>query len=330
MLFAGAIAVVYAVAISLSGRLASIDGADLLAIGLTLDLVLVVPALWYLLVVRRLGWPWISVAPVAILSVVAAGQVIPAPHRGALTIAEWMLIPLELAVLGFIGWKAVRAARRMRSLAAGSTDMLATIRSATREVIPARRAAEIAASEVAMFHYGLAAWGRPAPTAPDEFTVHEKSAYGSVIAGLMLLTAMELFPVHLLLSRWSPLAAWTLTALSLYGALWLLADWRATRLRTIRLSAAGLHLRAGLRWDILIPLERVRSIERFSAADADPKPLKLTAFGDPDLLVTTDRPVEALGLYGFTRRTDRFAVAVDAPARLIEAWAAAADPSRAR
>ncbi len=179
-----------------------------------------------------------------------------------------------------------------------------------------------------VFYYALGSW-RARPLAGDGyFTLHEKSSYPSVILGLGLLTTAELVPVHLLLSRWTPIAAWLATGLALYGMLWFVADWRATCLRPIRLGADGLELHAGLRWDVSIPLDAIASIERPGRDDsAAGRPLKLSLFADPDLVVRTRRPVEARGLSGLRRHADAFAFAVDEPQRLIDAWHALRDGS---
>lgn len=55
ILFMGLVVAVYTAALALAGRLPSLDRADLLAGGLTVDMVIVVPAAFYFLVVRRRG-----------------------------------------------------------------------------------------------------------------------------------------------------------------------------------------------------------------------------------------------------------------------------------
>jgi len=176
-----------------------------------------------------------------------------------------------------------------------------------------------------VFHYAFLSWRRAPERGPALFSVHERSTYGSIIVGLLLLVAAELFPVHVLLSRWNPWAAWTATALSLYSALWFLADWQATRLQPIRLTRDGMTLRAGLRWSAEIPIGDIETIARPGPEPADgERPLRLAAFEDPDVIIRTRTPVQVRGPYGMAKPARALAVKVDEPERLIEAWRAAA------
>lgn len=67
------------------------------------------------------------------------------------------------------------------------------------------------------------------PSVP--FSMHRRAAYGAVVVALGMASLAELVAVHLLVVRWSPAGAWALTALSVYGLAWLLADYHAVRRR---------------------------------------------------------------------------------------------------
>lgn len=194
-------------------------------------------------------------------------------------------------------------------------------------------------SKRGVFYYALGAWRSSSRAGEGVFTQHEKSTYPSVIIGIGLLTVAEMVPVHVLLSRWTPIAAWIATALALYTLLWFIADWRATCVHPVRLDTQGFEMRAGLRWDVSVPLDAIASIgrpERGGGGDgggggngggngnggdgSGGRPLKLSLFGDPDLVMHTRQPVEVLGLYGVRRQASAFAFAVDEPQRLLAAW----------
>ena len=160
-----------------------------------------------------------------------------------------------------------------------------------------------------------------------EFPAHGRSTYGSVIIGLLMVTAVELFPVHMLLSRWHPLIGWGVTVLSLYGVLWLLADFRATRRRAVVLTPDRLVLRAGLRWKVSIPMVDVQVLDRLGGSmQPDDGALKLTTFSDPVFQLRTVRPAVARGPYGLTKWVDRVLFTVDDPDRFLEVWRHVAPP----
>ena len=87
---------------------------------------------------------------------------------------------------------------------------------------------------------------------------------------MMLVIPVETLVVHLLVSQWSDVAAWVLTAGSLYATLWLVADCRASVLRPIAFKGSVLEIRSGMRFSADIPLERVAAYEK-KAPKADNK-----------------------------------------------------------
>ncbi|OGU07923.1 MAG: hypothetical protein A2W29_05105 [Gemmatimonadetes bacterium RBG_16_66_8] len=81
----------------------------------SLDLTLFVPFLYWLLVVRRAGAPWITVVPVFVLSVAAAPLVLPQGAEGALPVVRWIAAPAELLLLGLVARALVRARRQLHA-----------------------------------------------------------------------------------------------------------------------------------------------------------------------------------------------------------------------
>jgi hypothetical protein len=59
-------------------------------------------------------------------------------------------------------------------------------------------------------------------------------------------------------TTWSTLAAWIFTMGNVYGALWLIADYRPTVLRPILVSDDGVLIRAGLRGSVRVSRSRSR------------------------------------------------------------------------
>ena len=85
-----------------------------------------------------------------------------------------------------------------------------------------------------------------------------------------------------------------MTALDVYGILWLLGDYHALRLRPTTIEDGVLHLRYGLRWNVDVPLSNIAELKSGTRKGA----LKV-----------------ARGLIGITRTIDAIAILPDEPER---------------
>lgn len=306
---------VYAFAILLAGRLAGLDRPAAVAAGLTLDLTVTVPLAFYLLVARRRSWPVVSVVPLAVLGALVAGAILPAERQQTLRVLEALAIPLELGVVAWIGWRAAGAWRSARS--EPFADPCERLRRASREVVGLERVAEVLATELAVLYYGLAAWRAPvhAPAGRRAVSQHVRSSHGAILLAVLLLLAVEGLALHVLIARWSGLAAWLATLASLYTALWLVADYRATVLRPLLLDDESLWLRAGLRWSVRVPRAEVTAVTR--RRPEGERGVALTFLAAPTVWLTLAHPVTLRGPYGLRRRTRVLGLAPDEP--LVEA-----------
>lgn len=292
---------------------------DLLALGITLDLVVVVPGLVYFLLVRGRGWSPLVLVPAFLVSLAAAGRVLPADRQQFLQIFEWLAAPAELVVIGLVVVKARQVARRMRT--AGPADpgtLFERMREAAREVLGANLLSDALAFEIAICHCALAGWRARPVSSPATFTCHRRVAYGAIMGALLLVLVAETIGLHLLLQRWSPAAAWVLTALSIYSAFWLLGLYQAVRLRPIRIEEDRLLIRIGLKWRVEVPFEDVAACELLRGGTVLPKRkglLRAVVLGEPRYLLRLTRPALAEGPYGIRRRVEQIAFTVDEPQR---------------
>src|SRR6185436_7939223 len=292
---------------------------DLLALGITLDLVVVVPCLVYFLLVRGRGWSPVVVIPAFIVSLAAAGRVLPADRQQFLQVFEWLAIPAELIVVGLIVVKARQVARRMRT--EGPADpgaLFERMRDAAREVLGANLLSDTLAFEIALCHHAFAGWRARPISSPETFTYHRRSAYGAMMAALLLVMVPETLALHFLLQRWSAAVAWVLTALSVSSVFWLLGLYQAVRLRPIRIEEDRLLIRIGLKWRVEVPFEDVAAAEILRGGTVLPKRkdlLRAVVLGDARYLLTLARPAVAEGPYGIRRKVTQIAFTVDEPQR---------------
>lgn len=299
--FLGVAAGIYAAALAVASQLPYLEArVDAVAIALTLDLVVVIPVAFYALLVRPRQWPIVTIAPVFILSLLAASRGLPADHQATLHALEALAVPIELGLLGWIGWRAARAVRDARTHA--DRDPVERIRRVALGLTHNERAAAILATEVAIVSYGIGFWrARPhAPAGTAAFTHYRRSGHAGMVLGFILVMAVEGLAVHLLLQTWSALAAWIFSIGNAYGALWLIADYRMTVLRPILVSGDGVVIRAGLRCSLRVPPEQIAEVGRVRPAFGK-QSVNLTFLGSPTHWLTFTEEIEAEGPYGFRR-----------------------------
>lgn len=182
--------------------------------------------------------------------------------------------------------------------------------------------------EVAVFYYALFSWRACREERPGEsrFTIHENSGFGMLLGALVGLSCLEIPLIHLVVRRYSHPAAWILSAISVYGAIWLTGFLRSLTLRPVTLDSSILTLRKGLLWDVQVPLTAIQSVEPAREEDRParvPGYQLITAGQDPQLDIHLAQPLTAYGPYGLRRSVTRIAVATDAPEEFRKALEAA-------
>lgn len=299
--------IVYTAVVVLSRTLSSTEpGPGPVAIGLILDLTVTVPLAGHLLLVRKGRWPRVTALELMLAGLAAAAVLLPFQRARLLRLLELAVLPVEAALLVWIGARTVRALRRTRSTSA-ARDAFEQIRRTTRDIVAAPRLADAIAFEVAVFYYALFSWRtRPhgpsrAPVQARAFAYHARSGYGGIVVAVLLLTVVEGTAVHLLVSLWSPVAAWVLTGTSIYAMLWFIADHRASLLRPLWVTSESLWVNTGIRWSVHVERRQIAGMHHERPAGARPF-LRATLLGTPTLWVELSEPVVARGPYGFERR----------------------------
>lgn len=283
---------------------------DIAAWGITFDLTITIPLAYWFFFVRTGKVRALTVAPLFIGGTIVAALLLPPSQHQFLAQLRTIAVPLaELALLAAL----VARVRRVRLGSEG--DPYARIAFAARTLAGNNRVADVVASEVTLLYYALFCWRKtPEEEVPGRaFTLHERSGWATVLACIFVLLIAEGIGMHLLLGLWSPAAAWTWTALDLWGALWLLGDYHALRLRRSFIDETALHLRYGLRWSATVPLDNIASVEpvRDEASWRRRDVLKVAMLEDPAWLITLREPVVARGLAGMTKTIAAIALLPD-------------------
>ncbi|HYO77224.1 MAG TPA: hypothetical protein VE010_12230, partial [Thermoanaerobaculia bacterium] len=253
----------------------------------------------------------ITLAPVFIAGTFLAALLLPNAQQQFVDHLQLFAVPAaELLLLVAL----VRRVARLKRERSTDADPYVRIFTAARSLIGEGRAAEVVASELAMFYYALFCWRKkPEEVNGRAFTLHERSGWSTVLAGIILLVVAESIGMHLLLAMWSPVAAWLWTAMDVWAIVWLMGDYHALRLRRSWVDGEALHLNYGLRWSVSIPLDAIASVEevRVESEWKRKDVLKVAMLEEPRWLIAFDQPLVARGMAGFRKEIRGIALLPD-------------------
>ncbi len=269
------------------------------------DLMLILPMLYWLLILRPAGRKPLEVMPVLGLGVFVASILL----VGQASLKTFLLIAggfTEVVSVGFLVQKLRVASRQFKSTTT-SDDLLLRL-----EVIP-ERWLRILGLELVVFYYAFVGPRLRRSLAPNAFSYTEKSGVGGLLFALGFITVVEGLVVHVLLRQWHPMADWIFTGLHAYTLLWLAAAYQAARLRPVVVTDRALLLRLSLIWTAEIPRSQLTSVVTIKSMPEDKAVLRAAFGDDPKLLLRFSEPVELQGLFGRRKQVTQIALYVDEP-----------------
>ena len=302
--------------------LPSFSQEPLLPAAVSLDLLLLLPGLFYFMVVRRYQLPLTSVVGAFGGCLALAYWLIPVEQQQYLGAAGQVLGLLEVVL---VTWAVVNVRRIGLAYYAArkdSADFMENLGQAFQQVLG--RPLALLVSEISIIRYALLGWWGKAETRPEDgiFTSHRESGFTALAAVMCLAMAIETSAVHLLVGLWSHTAANWLLVADIYTLLLLMGHGHAVRLRPSFLTSDELVLRVGFAWKLTVDpsdLVLVETLQDAPEADSgifNMSKLLLTA---PNLLLTFAEPVVVVGPYGIRRSASRVAVYFDQPQQFIAA-----------
>lgn len=298
------------------------SGNPVLAFAVTFDLILIPLALYYFVMVRKVGAAKISLAGVLILSVIAANFLLPENSKTYLSYVEIFAGLVELSVVALIIINIRKIRKKYRKIAVDSADFVSNLRESFLVVISSPLALNIITSEAAMFRYGLFFFkGKEEIEAGSTpFYMTKKTGFGSIMGVFLAVSIIETVALHLLLQLWSATAAWVLTGICIYSAIFIVAYWSSVLKRPILFKNDTLQIRAGILWSAEVKKDSISAISRIRNFEKNKAILNLGAsiFEEPNVLLELREEITVNGLYGFTKATGKIALYVDEPDGLIE------------
>lgn len=239
-----------------------LPNSGIIYFGITIDLLIIVPAVYFWLIKDR-DIPKITVVPVFILSTILAGYIIPESNQSILHKLTDFLVPaVELIVISVIGVKAYSIFRHLKTDQSEKYDFFTSIKKATQEVVPGKIGVFLA-TELATFYYGFFHW-KKRKLSKSEFTYHKENSAIIILGTIIFLVVAETLILHLLISKWSAALALIITLLSIYSGIQVFGMARSLSKRPIRITGNELILRYGIMAEIKIPLNQIESFEKSS------------------------------------------------------------------
>lgn len=274
------------------------------------DLMVFVPALFYILVVRRGG-----LSPLFVLPIIWVGGFV--SLQLAVPGQPSLLVPLSLAAVTVEAVIAVHELRRLvrayRAAKATSHQPLDWFSGAFASLVRNECAARLAGLECTMWYYAATSWRR-CPDAPEgyrAFSSHKQSGFVAVIGVMLAVMAVETAAVHMLVAKFSLVAACVLTMLSIYTMLWMVADARAVVLNPLLVGKDELVARWGLATCERIPLTLVAHVNAHDPGIEKREVLNLAAMGSQPCWIELAQPIEVRGLLGAPRSVRAIKVSPD-------------------
>lgn len=294
-----------------------ISNRSLLAVGSSVDIALIIP-LVYFLFIRNSSIPKITLVPVFILSLVGAFQVIPNDYHSTLNRIEMLVAPIELSIIGFLIYKVIQLNKKLGQTKGGLRNFPERMRQVLLDLKAIPILANVASTEASLFYYTFAGWKRPNVLQENEFSNYRESGYKSIFVLILFLLPVETFVLHYWLSSYSIVLAWVLTGISLYSLFFIFGDRNAIRHRPVSVTSSGLDLVTGIRWKVFIPFELIDKVELREADNFSEKFVNLSSFGHGNVVILLKEKIEARGIYGIKKSTDKLVLSIDDKDKFIE------------
>jgi len=286
-----------------------------LAVGITYDLALTAPLL-FLVLSRKSRISKLRAVPFFIGGIAIATFLLPESGQVHLNFIKTYVLPIiELTVLAVLISKISKAVRVYKSRFATSADFLVVSKKSALELFGPSKFSAFLASEIGMFYYALIAWKKRRPF-PNTFTNYKENGSIALAGAFLMVIFIETFALHILLAKWNVIAAWFLTATSIYTALMVFAHIKALLQRPSVLSDENLILKNGLIADIHIPLSAIEKIKS-NTKELKSDNLKIGNLGlskestNHNIALHFKKPQTIEKMYGFTEECDVLLIHID-------------------
>ncbi|GGK57798.1 MULTISPECIES: hypothetical protein [Flavobacteriaceae] len=284
-----------------------------LAIGIIFDLLFTVPFLYFLLI-RKSDIPKTTVVPFLILGVIISSAILPSENQQYLNrFKVWILPIIELSILSYVIYNVRKVIKDYKQKKEYSFDFFTTLKNTCYEMLPKNVVIPVV-TEIAVFYYGFIYW-KKRELKENEFSYHKNSGTISLLIAIICIVTIETFVLHILLTKWSNLAAWILTFLSIYSGIQIFGFLKSMSKRPISIENNKLFIRYGIMTETTIDLKNIICIKISSKdIELDNETRKLSFLGELEshnVIIHLKKEYELIGLYGVKRKYKNLAIYVD-------------------
>jgi len=284
-----------------------------LSIGITFDLLLTVPLIYFLLI-RKTTIPKTTVIPFLIVGVVICSLILPAENQQYLTFFKTWLLPIvELFILSFIIFNLRKGIKHYKRNKSETFDFYITLMKTSYEILPKAVVIPVV-TEIAVFYYGFIYW-KKRKLKNNEFSYHKNSGTIPLLIAIIGIVAIETVTVHILLAKWSNTAALIFTILSIYSGIQIFGFLKSMLKRPIAIENNKLFLRYGIMTETTIDLKNIEAVTLSSKdIDSNQEARKLSLLGileSHNVIIQLKEENTLIGLYGVQRKYRVLALYVD-------------------
>jgi len=286
-----------------------------LSIAVTLDLILTIPLIYFLLI-RKKEIPKITILTAVIVGIVIANYIIPNDYQYLLNKIELYIIPIvEILVLTFIFINVRKILKLYKTQKNNSSDFFTVLNSACKEILP-KGISILLATEIAVIYYSFINW-RKRKLAVNEFSYHKENGIIAMLYAVIFIILIETFVLHILLQKWNITVAWIVTSLSIYTCLQIFALIRSMSKRPIiiDLKEKKIHLRYGFFSESTIHFNSIKDVEFSSKSLADDKSIvQFSPLGNltsHNLIIHLKSKNILSGFYGIKKTYKSIAIQID-------------------
>lgn len=180
-------------------------------------------------------------------------------------------------------------------------------------------------SEMLMFYYAFAAWGKKPEIGKNMYTLHQKSSLIAMQIMLIHAVVLETVGLHWFLHEKSIILSIALLIINIYTVIFFIGDIQVVRHNPLLVTDEKMYLSLGLMKRMEISWSDIEEIID------EPQVLKQKLANDtldfmardfeqvhPDVILKLKRPVQATLIMGMKKEYNRVAIRVDEPTRFKE------------
>lgn len=305
-IFAGGAGAIHLVPLAARGKIAN---------GLLADFMITFPVSYYLIVLRPQKKSAKGLLLIFSICCALAYIILPQQQRDYILQIRKLSILVELAFVIYVisRFNKIRASYKTQQLK--FADPVYNLRFAMAEVLGNSLPVKALSTELAVLRYGILFWKKEKPQQNESlvFTTHKDSGYIGMWCVLFFVMLIEMIAIHMLLLKWSNIAATIITSLTAYTLVLFTADLSAIVKRKVIISNDLVALRTGLRWRITTTLDNISSIQKIANDyHSDTEYLKggiLKSSGN--VVINFKTPVKIEKLYGKNREVNSILMNID-------------------